>query len=100
MLTDTDVHYLAAILTLISSPWGVEIELGPKVKDDRGDCGRPVMSAAPVPLLRTSTTEKLEHISSVSDTRRKRASPKQSIGSSTVDWTLQAKVGAIFDALF
>lgn len=33
MLTHTDVHYLAAILTQIASPWGVELELGEMVED-------------------------------------------------------------------
>lgn len=33
MLSHIDVHYLAAILTQIASPWGVEIELGEMVED-------------------------------------------------------------------
>lgn len=33
MLNHKDVHYLAAVLTQISSPWGVEIMLGERVPD-------------------------------------------------------------------
>lgn len=33
MLSNIDVHYLAAILTQIGSDWGVELELGDMVED-------------------------------------------------------------------
>jgi hypothetical protein len=42
MLTHTDCHYLAAILTQIASPWGVEIDLGELVEDVAGEEGRDV----------------------------------------------------------
>jgi len=42
MLTHTDLHYLAAILTQIASPWGVELELGEMVKDIAAEKGRDV----------------------------------------------------------